>query len=68
MLLESKGEKESEDGRKSMNHCSKFTMQTTNGNKPIKTLVLFWFASWYYIYMGAYKEYLIEVLTSITVR
>jgi len=41
MLLESKGEKESEDGRKSMNHCSKFTMQTTNGNKPIKTLVLF---------------------------
>lgn len=41
------GKKKSEDRRKSTYHCSKFTTQTTNGNKHIKMLVLFSCASWY---------------------
>lgn len=40
--------KKSKNRRKSTYRCSKFTTQTTNGNKHIQMLVLFSRASWFY--------------------
>lgn len=60
--------KKSKNRSKSTYRCSKFTTQTTNGNKHIQMLVLFSRASWYQVYMGVFMEYLVKTLISITMR